>query len=141
MKMKRISKMAIVIMASAVVLQGCSHETWVQTEETTRVAGFGTSLLLPVNLIAKAGRAISSSNDQPTSDTVRAKQILMSKALQNDFSNDGDVMSAVLEIQDKIQTGDFGISGHFPIKGKTVLAVDHKGYFTMRYADEAEPKP
>ena len=58
------------------MLPGCSHESWTNIEETTRLPSVAAPILAPVNWVAKAGRALTGRSSE-TPDTERGKQFVL----------------------------------------------------------------
>lgn len=151
---KRIALTYLAILASTT---GCSHESWTKVEETTRVSSMFNSVLFPVNLIAKVGKAASSPAKLPDGDTLRAKQFVLSKRVLADFSADSSFMGAILTIQDNFKQQDFGnaapgktqVDGHLQAGGSGavgrylvgdafIIVIDEGSEYMVRYEDEVE---
>ena len=151
---KRIALTYLAIMASTT---GCSHESWTKVEETTRVSSMFNSVLFPVNLVAKVGKAASSPAELSDGNTLRAKQFVLSKRVLADFSADATFMGAILTIQDKIKQQDFGsvvpgqthendnpqaggsgAVGRYPVGDTFIIVIDEGSEYKVRYEDEVE---
>lgn len=151
---KRIALTYLAIMASTT---GCSHESWTKVEETTRVSSMFNSVLFPVNLVAKVGKAASSPAELSDGDTRRAKQFVLSKRVLADFSADATFMGAILAVQDKFKQQDFGSAvpgkthvddhlqaggsgavGRYPVGDTFIIVTDEGSEYKVRYEDEVE---
>ena len=136
---------------------GCSHESWTNVEETTRLPSIAAPILAPVNWVAKAGRAVTSKSSE-SSDTDRGKQFVLSRRVMDDFSNDGKFMEELLAVQSRFRAQDWGAVspeqlqansssnhgkgsvGRYPIgsKGAAIIITDEGSEFKVRYEDEPE---
>lgn len=135
---------------------GCSHESWTNVEETTRLPSVAAPILAPVNWVAKAGRAVTSKSTE-SPDTDRGKQFVLSRKVMDDFSSDGKFMEEVLAVQSRFRAHDWGdISpeqiqlnssstngkgavGRYPAGNKrSIIITDEGSEFKVRYEDESE---
>ncbi|MDU0460420.1 MAG: hypothetical protein RW306_16955 [Geobacteraceae bacterium] len=134
---------------------GCSHESWTNVEETTRLPTVAAPILAPVNWIAKAGRAVTSKSSE-SSDTDRGKQFVLSRRVMDSFSSDGKFMDEVLAVQRRFRSYDWGditaeqfqantklkggkgTLGHYPTgsNGSAIIITDEGSEFKVRYEDE-----
>lgn len=145
-----------VVMAGILGLcAGCSHESWTNVEETTRLPSVAAPILVPVNWVAKAGRAVTSKSSE-SSDTERGKQFVLSRRVMDNFSSDGKFMEEILAMQARFRSHDWGdISaeqlqantklnggketvGRYPtgISGSAIIITDERSEFKVRYEDE-----
>lgn len=140
------------------LMTGCSHESWTNVEETTRLPSVAAPILAPVNWVAKAGRAVTSKSSE-SSDTDRGKQFVLSRRIMDDFSSDGKFMEELLAVQSRFRAHDWGavspeqlqannssnhgkgIVGRYPTgsNGSTIIITDEGSEFKVRYEDEPEP--
>ena len=136
---------------------GCSHESWTSVEETTRLPSVAATILVPVNWVAKAGRAVTSKASE-SSDTDRVKQYVLSRRVMGEFSNNGDFMEEILAMQSRFRSFDWGditaeqlqaniklegakgTLGRYPTSsnGSAIIITDKGSEFTVRYEDELE---
>lgn len=134
---------------------GCSHESWTNVEETTRLPTVAAPILAPVNWIAKAGRAVTSKSSE-SSDTDRGKQFVLSRRVMDSFSSDGKFMDEVLAVQSRFRSYDWGditaeqfqantklkggkwTLGRYPTgnNGSAIIITDEGSEFKVRYEDE-----
>lgn len=134
---------------------GCSHESWTNFEETTRLPSVAAPILAPVNWVAKAGRAVTSTSSK-SSETERSKQFVLSRRVLDDFSSDGKFMEEVLAVQSRFRAHDWGAVspeqlqansssnrgkgsvGRYPTgsKGVAIIITDEGSEFKVRYEDE-----
>jgi hypothetical protein len=134
---------------------GCSHESWTNVEETTRLPSVAAPILAPVNWVAKAGRAVTSKASE-SSDTERVKQFVLSRRVMNSFSSDGKFMEEILAMQGRFRSHDWGdISaeqlqentklnggretvGRYSTgtSGAAIIISDEGSEFKVRYEDE-----
>ena len=137
------------------LMAGCSHETWTKVEETSRLPSVAAPILVPVNWVAKAGRAVTSKSSE-SSDTERGKQFVLSHRAMENFSSDGKFMEEILAMQGRFRSRDWGdISaeqlqantklnggretvGRYPtgITGASIIITDEGSEFKVRYEDE-----
>ena len=154
--MKLRKRIALTYLAIMALTTGCSHESWTKVEETTRVSSMFNSVLFPVNLVAKVGKAASSPAELPDGDTLRAKQFVLSKRVLADFSADATFMEAILAVQDKFKQQDFGsvpgqthendnlqaggsgAVGRYPVGDTFIIVIDEGSEYKVRYEDEVE---
>ncbi len=155
--MKHRKRIALTYLAIMALTTGCSHESWTKVEETTRVSSMFNSVLFPVNLVAKVGKAASSQAELPNGDTLRAKQFVLSKRVLADFSADSTFMGAILTIQDKFKQQDFGsvvpgqthendnlqaggsgAVGRYSVGDTFIIVIDEGSEYKVRYEDEVE---
>jgi len=135
---------------------GCSHESWTNVEETTRLPTVVAPILAPVNWIAKAGRAVTSKSSE-SSDTDRGKQFVLSRRVMDSFSFDGKFMDEVLAVQSRFRSYDWGditaeqfqantrlkcgkgTLGRYPTgnNGSAIIITDEGSEFKVHYEDEA----
>jgi hypothetical protein len=136
---------------------GCSHESWTSVEETTRLPSVAASILVPVNWVAKAGRAVTSKSSEP-SDTDRGKRFVLSSWVMDSFSSDGKFMDEVLAMQSRFRSYDWGditaeqfqantklkggkgTLGRYPTSsnGSAIIISDEGSEFKVLYEDEPE---
>ncbi|BCS51801.1 hypothetical protein [Geobacter sp. SVR] len=136
---------------------GCSHESWTNVEETTRLPSMAAPILAPVNWVTKAGRAVTSKSSE-SSDSDRGKQFVLSRRVMDDFSSDGKFMEEVLAVQSRFRAHDWGSVtpeqlqansssnrgkgsvGRYPTgsKGAAIIITDEGSEFKVRYEDEPE---
>ena len=136
---------------------GCSHESWTSVEETTRLPSVAAAILVPVNLVAKAGRALNSKSSE-SSDTDRGKRFVLSSRVMDSFSSDGKFMDEVLAMQGRFRSCDLGditaeqlqantklkggkgTLGRYPTSsnGSVIIITDEGSEFKVRYEDEPE---
>ena len=136
---------------------GCSHESWTNIEETTRLPSVAAPILAPVNWAAKAGRAVTSKSSE-SSDTDRGKQFVLSRKVMDDFSNDGKFMEELQAVQSRFRAHNWGVVspeqlqansssnrgkgsvGRYPTgsKGAAIIITDEGSEFKVRYEDEPE---
>ena len=155
MKNLLISQFALVGML--MMLPGCSHESWTNIEETTRLPSVAAPILAPVNWVAKAGRALTGRSSE-TPDTERGKQFVLSRRVMDRFSNDRKFSEEVLEIQNRFRSHDWGdiSSEQFQANakreggkgtigrystgsnGSALIITDEGSEFKVRYEDEPE---
>ena len=134
---------------------GCSHESWTNVEETTRLPTVAAPILAPVNWIAKAGRAVTSKSSE-SSDSDRGKQFVLSHRVMDSFSSDGKFMDEVLAGQNRFRSYDWGditaeqfqantklksgkgTLGRYPTgnNGSAIIITDEGSEFKVRYEDE-----
>lgn len=134
---------------------GCSHESWTNVEETTRLPSVAAPILAPLNWVAKAGRAVTSKSSE-SSNTERGKQFVLSRRVMDNFSSDGKFMEEILAMQSQFRAHDWGdISpeqrqtnssstngkgavGRYPtgITGSAIIITDEGSEFKVRYEDE-----
>ena len=145
-------------MASMLALcAGCSHESWTSVEETTRLPSVAATILVPVNWVAKAGRAVTSKSSE-SSDTDRGKRFVLSSRVMHSFSSDGKFMDEVLAMQSRFRSCDWGditaeqlqantklkggkgTLGRYPTSsnGSAIIITDEGSEFKVRYEDEPE---
>lgn len=140
------------------LMTGCSHESWTNVEETTRLPSVAAPILAPVNWVAKAGRAVTSKSSE-SPDTDRGKQFVLSRRIMDDFSSDGKFMEELLAVQSRFRAHDWGavspeqlqannssnhgkgIVGRYPTGSNesTIIITDEGSEFKVRYEDEPEP--
>ncbi|NTV49272.1 MAG: hypothetical protein HGB32_01210 [Geobacteraceae bacterium] len=136
---------------------GCSHESWTNVEETTRLPSVAAPILAPVNWVAKAGRAVTSKSSE-SSDTDRGKQFVLSRKVMDDFSSNGKFMEELLAVQSRFRGHDWGAVspeqleansnsnrgkgsvGRYPTgsNGAAIIITDEGSEFKVRYEDEPE---
>jgi hypothetical protein len=136
---------------------GCSHESWTNAEETTRLPSIAAPILAPVNWVAKAGRAVTSKSSE-SAETDRGKQFVLSRRVMDDFSSDGKFIEEVLAVQSRFRAQDWGTVtpeqlqansssnrgkgsvGRYPTgsKGAAIIITDEGSEFKVRYEDEPE---
>ena len=136
---------------------GCSHESWTSVEETTRLPSVAAAILVPVNWVAKAGRAVTSKSSE-SSDTDRGKRFALSSRVMDSFSSDGKFMDEVLAMQRRFRSYDWGditaeqlqantklkggkgTLGRYPARsnGSAIIITDEGSEFKVRYEDELE---
>ena len=136
---------------------GCSHESWTSVEETTRLPSVAATILVPVNWVAKAGRAVTSKSSE-SSDTDRGKRFVLSSRVMDSFSSDGKFMDEVLAMQSRFRSYDWGditaeqlqantklkggkgTLGRYPTSsnGSAIIITDKGSEFTVRYEHELE---
>jgi len=146
----------IFVMAGMLALcASCSHESWTNVEETTRLPSVAAPILAPVNWVAKAGRAVTSKSSE-SSDTDRGKQFVLSSRVMESFSSDGKFMDEVLAVQSRFRSYDWGditaeqfqantklkggkgTLGRYPTdsSGSAIIITDEDSEFKVRYEDE-----
>ena len=133
----------------------CSHESWTNVEETTRLPSVAAPILAPVNWVAKAGRVLTSDASEYHA-TERGKQFVLSRRVMDDFSSDGKFMDEVLAVQSRFRSYDWGditaeqfqantklkggkgTLGRYPTgsKGSAIIITDEGSEFKVRYEDE-----
>lgn len=136
---------------------GCSHESWTSVEETTRLPSVAAAILVPVNWVAKAGRAVTSKSLE-SSDTDRVKQFVLSRRVMGEFSTNGKFMEEILAMQSRFRSFDWGditaeqlqantkleggkgTFGRYPTSsnGSAIIITDKGFEFTVRYEHELE---
>ncbi len=136
---------------------GCSHESWTSVEETTRLPSVAATILVPVNWVAKAGRAVTSKSSE-SSDTDRGKRFVLSSRVMDSFSSDGKFMDEVLAMQSRVRSCDWGditaeqLQANTKLKGgkgtlgryptssnrSAIIITDEGSEFKVRYEDELE---
>ena len=156
MKNLSISQFALLV-GILMMLPGCSHESWTNIEETTRLPSVAAPILAPVNWVAKAGRALTGRSSE-TPDAERGKQFVLSRRVMDRFSNDGKFSEEVLEIQNRFRSHDWGdiSSEQFQANakrkggkgtigrystgsnGSALIITDEGSEFKVRYEDEPE---
>jgi hypothetical protein len=136
---------------------GCSHESWVTIEETSRLPSVAAPILTPVNWAATAGRAVTSKSSE-SSASKRGKQFVLSRRVMDEFSSDGTFMEEVLALQDRFRSHDWGEISAWQIQENTrfnrgkgsvgryptgsnesaIIIVDEGDEFKVRYENESE---
>jgi len=136
---------------------GCSHESWTCVEETTRLPSVAAAILVPVNWVAKAGRAVTSKSSE-SSDTDRGKRFVLSSRVMDSFSTNGKFMEEILAMQSRFRSHDWGditaellqantkfeggkgTLGRYPTSsnGSAIIITDEGSEFKVRYEDEPE---
>jgi hypothetical protein len=135
---------------------GCSHETWTDFEERTRLPAMAAPILAPVNWGAKAGRLLTGRPSE-TSDSQRLKPFILSPRTMEEFGRDAEFMNLVLAVQDRFRGGDWGdisveeFRANTKLKGGTgsigryaagsgrpaLVITDTGSAFRVRHEDEA----
>lgn len=137
------------------VTTACSHQSWTKTEELTRVSSMFNSVLLPVNLLAKAGKMATAPDDQQAGTPRREKQFVLSEKVMADFSSDSARMAGILSIKESVRQEKTAIpapgqadrvpeadwkqkTGRYPLGDSFVIVSDSGDEYRVRYEDEHE---
>ena len=154
--MNRLQRTTVILLAAA--LSGCSHESWTKVEETTRASSLFNSVLFPVNLVAKAGQAISTPGMTSLSHSDGGKRIEYSQRItaaakidegafarafvtirvrfmQGDY---GDVSPEQVQANARLKPGDKGTVGSYQVGQNTIFVKNDGDTYRVRYEDEME---
>jgi len=137
--------------ATAMVLSGCSHESWVKTEETTRVSGFFNTVLLPVNIVAHIGKSVTEPGKVLSSDSLKDGGFIFSKQItENVTKDDGEFSRSFTTIKIRFKRGDYGDiasqtngnenikTGRYKVGERYIIVKGTEDVYKVRYEDEVE---